>query len=334
MFKTLSFICLFLPLCSCSEKNIQQEKIKSMEEKIAVAPSKTNLEQEELLNLYQQYSRQFPNDTFSATCLYKSFEIQIEKSDIEKATENLERIIEEHKSSSHYESSLVKLAELYENSSESKNIKSAEKLYNTYLKEFPQGKYSFKAELFFKPDDQKKRARISELLGKLNSDSNKNRIDRHYAKQLLKTYLDYCNLYPEDEFSPIYCFDGAKLASQLDESLLAIELWLRIFEDYKKFKYYPETVLMLAIEYEMKMPVFLQNHNIVQKENPALKKVIKFDFKKKNWLKESEKMYKYFLKKYPKHELADQAKTSLKYLGKSPNEVIADFQKKNQQSNK
>jgi hypothetical protein len=91
---------------------------------------------------------------------------------------------------------------------------------------------------------------------------------------------------------------------------------------------------MLAIEYEMKMPIFLQNHHINQKENPALKKVIKFDFKKTNWLKESEKMYKYFLKKYPKHELADQAKNSLKYLGKSPNEVIADFQKKNQQSNK
>jgi hypothetical protein len=37
--------------------------------------------------------------------------------------------------------------------------------------------------------------------------------------------------------------------------------------------------------------------------------------------------YTKFLDKYPDHELADDARTAIKFLGKSPEEMVREFEK-------
>ena len=42
--------------------------------------------------------------------------------------------------------------------------------------------------------------------------------------------------------------------------------------------------------------------------------------------------YKEFISKYPNHELTDDATASLKFLGKTPEEMVKEFEKMNADS--
>jgi hypothetical protein len=74
------------------------------------------------------------------------------------------------------------------------------------------------------------------------------------------------------------------------------------------------------------MPQFAENYT----ESDTIKikrklKIDRFDIKNTNWIKEAESMYRKILELYPNREIAEQAKASLKQLGKSPNEVVMSF---------
>ena len=183
-----------------------------------------------------------------------------------------------------------------------------------------------KNALFFQTENEKMQVRIADYQKELYEDKGDKGINRRTAHILVRQYLNYIQRFPDSDFAPMYCFEGGKLASTIGESGDAVELWLTIYEQYHDFHLYPETMLLLAVEYETKMPAYMMQYDMKKDYKARMHAYFnKKELKNLDWNKEAEKMYKAFLAKYPKHELAPQAQASLKHLGKSPNQVVTEF---------
>jgi outer membrane protein assembly factor BamD (BamD/ComL family) len=120
------------------------------------------------------------------------------------------------------------------------------------------------------------------------------------AKTLLDAYITFADKYPTDTAAPVYLFKGADISMNISKPEQAVNLFNRILKDYPDFRRAPDCIFMKAFLYENVM---------------------------KN-LKMAEGLYKEFIQKYPNHELADDAKVSLNNLGKTPEQLIAEFEAK------
>lgn len=322
---------LFLLLMACSAERSAQQKIKELEEHVAAS-----LEEQQqnvlvkdsllgqLLFAYADYSQQFKDDLQTPIYLYKMGSYYYRMQNWKEASKHLEMVIDQFEDSKAYPQALLLAASIYD-SPHDRNNERAGQLYEKYLKAFPNGEGRATAEFFFKPAEEKMEARIGEMQKQLRSGP-KGQLDRAMAHKLVRQYLHYTRNYPSSEFSPAYCFEGGKLASSIGESYDAVQLWKRIYEQYHDFHLYPQTLLQLALEYEQKMPIFMQQYQ--RKKEFRSKMHADFELEKLtevSWTEEARKMYEEFLEKYPEHELRPQVEASLKLLGKDPNEVVQNF---------
>ncbi len=280
-----------------------------------------------LLTSYVEFIDKYPDDFFTPIYLYRvgSIYYRMHKWDISR--QHLDRVIVDYKNSDAYPEALLLAASSSENQPETE-IKFAEKYYKTYLKEFPDGKGKTLAEFYFKPDDIKIRHKIGEYQNVLYANNENAALNNEIAGLLIRQYLKYSKKYLNSEFTPTYCFEGAKLASALGLSLDVTELCLTILEEYHDFKYYPETILLLAVEFEDKMAAAIQNYE--EKDMLRAKshsRIKRFDLKNTDWRKEAEKLYRTFIKNYPNHSMYEQAKAALKNIGKDSNSVVNAFRK-------
>jgi TolA-binding protein len=318
------FFSILLLSTSCIGKIQLKNSIASLEKQVAAQAVPKDSLLEPLMLAYTSYVRQYPEDDKTPIYLYKISGIYIRMQHWKEATKHLEFIIDKYTDSPVYPEALLLAAAAYEGT-RGNNEERAGALYKIYLKKYPDGKGKAAAEFFFQPDDVKSRARIAEYQKQLYEDSGKG-LNKHAAHVLVRQYLNYVKKYPNSEFSPTYCLEGGKLASTIGETSDAVELWLTIYDQYHDFHLYPETMLLLAVEYEVKMPVFLQSYNKKEQFKSRMHaRLERYNLMATDWTKEAEKMYKAFLAKYPTHALAEQAQASLKYLGKTPNEVVNSF---------
>lgn len=311
---------------SCSGRYSLENKINSLENAMEAVNEPSDSILEPLLMAYTGYIRKYPEDGRAPIYLYKVGSFYVRMQNWKEAAKHFELVIDRYKDSEVYAEALLLAAYSYE-TIRANNEERAAVLYKEYLEKYPEGPGIARAQYYFKPENYKIRSRIAEYQNELYAE--KGNLNRQTAHILVSQYMNYIKKYPQSEFSPNYCFEGGKLASTIGETLDAVEFWLTILEIYPDFRLYPETILLLAVEYEAKMPIYLLNppkkERLSQKVNNRIKR---FELLKTDWQKESEKLYKQFLKKYPNHELAEQAKASLKYLGKTPNEVVSEFKKK------
>lgn len=116
--------------------------------------------------------------------------------------------------------------------------------------------------------------------------------------QLLDSYVAFVEHNATDSLAPNYLYKAINLCIGVNNGIRAMQLIDQTLNDFPKSSYLPETVFLKAYVYE----------NLLS------------DFGK------ASQVYNDFLKKYPTHDLADDAEAALKYLGKSPEEMVKEFE--------
>lgn len=128
--------------------------------------------------------------------------------------------------------------------------------------------------------------------------SNNNRLVKKDAKILVTLYEQYANEKPDDSLSPEYLFRASDISMNLQMPMQTIQLFNRILTEYPDFEKATVVLFLKAFVYEDQLRDY---------DN-------------------AKKYYELFLTKYPESEFADDAKVSLKNLGKSPEELIKEFE--------
>lgn len=127
-----------------------------------------------------------------------------------------------------------------------------------------------------------------------------NKIDLEQTAKLVDMYITFADRYSKSEEAPDYIFRAADISMNLLDPNKSVELFDRILDNYPEFEKYPHCLFLKAYVYENEL------HN----------------------LDKARELYLEFLEKYPDHDFADDVQVSLDNLGKSPEELIREFQEK------
>lgn len=147
-----------------------------------------------------------------------------------------------------------------------------------------------------KKDDVEK---ITALENALFSDDG-NMSNMQKAMALTDEYIYFADQHPQDSMAPEYLFKAADIAMNVNKGELAVNLYDRILTNYPEFRKAPECLFLKAYVYE---------NNLGD-------------------LEKAEIYYQEFIDKYPDNDFADDAEISIQNLGKSPEELIREFEEK------
>ncbi len=121
------------------------------------------------------------------------------------------------------------------------------------------------------------------------------------AKELVGLYIEYANTYPKDTVSADLLFKAADISMNLSSAKNTIALFNRILNEYPDYRNVSTVLFLKGFVYEDQVR----------------------DYEKAG------KCYIDFLEKYPESDFADDAKVSIQNLGKSPEDLIREFESKN-----
>lgn len=327
--KCILFLFLSIFFLSCTEKEKAIYAINEAELLVSKDSTIQDNHLKKLLYSYLDYIQNYPDDSKTPIFIYKIAVLYYRMGQWKVCIQHLQYILDKYQNSNVYPEAIALAASAYEGP-RFNNEKKAMELYKMYREKFPKGASSQMVNFYFQPDDNKYKFYISQLQDKLFSDeTQQSGIQLLAAKELIQLYKLYVLKFPNADLAPSYCFEGGKLASTIGDYALSSEFWLQIIEQYHDFSLYPETLILLAVEFENNLPMYIQNHweIINQRHNfPLLTK--KFQLDKTQWLLEAKKLYEIYLEKYPNHAMNQQAIASLKNLGKDPNEIVEEFNTK------
>jgi TolA-binding protein len=126
-------------------------------------------------------------------------------------------------------------------------------------------------------------------------------VNAEFVDDLIAAYESFATEFPADTLAADYLFKAGDVVMNTNRSNKAIQLYDRIINDYSDYRKAPEALFLKGYVYE---------NNLGR-------------------LDKAKAIYEEFLAKFPDNEFADDAEVSLKYLGKSPEELIEIFQKEN-----
>jgi len=146
------------------------------------------------------------------------------------------------------------------------------------------------------PSKQEYTDKISQLESQFSDQATG--LSKESAKSLVDAYAEYYENFPNDSLSAEYLFRAADISMNLIDPSRAIELYDKILVAYPDFRKAPQCLFLKAFVYENSL----------------------------NDLVNAEKYYREFLEQYPDDDFADDAAISLENLGKSPEELIKEFE--------
>lgn len=123
-------------------------------------------------------------------------------------------------------------------------------------------------------------------------------VSKEDAVNLIELYQEYATEYPKDSLAPVYLFRASDLSMNLQRPKETIVLFDELLENYPDYEKTPSVLFLKAFVYEDQLRDL---HN-------------------------AKKYYEAFLEKYPESDFADDAEMSLKNLGKTPEELIKEFE--------
>lgn len=142
--------------------------------------------------------------------------------------------------------------------------------------------------------------KMSGTISKMESEmKSSQKVDSVSVTELLSAYQNFSSKYPDDSLSPEYLYKAAGLAAGYNRGIQAVDICESIIQSYPHYRKLPECYFMEAFTYEN-----------------ALGNIGK-----------ASELYTKFLDKYPDHEFADDARAAIKFLGKSPEEIVREFEK-------
>ncbi len=124
-------------------------------------------------------------------------------------------------------------------------------------------------------------------------------LDVNAAKALIIEYDTFIAAYPKDTASANLMFKAGDLSQGIGEYGKAIKYWGDLREGFPTYRLTPDGMFLQAFTYE---------NSLQDKDN-------------------AKRYYSMFLEKYPNHELAASAKTSLEQIDIPLEELVKSFQK-------
>ena len=118
-------------------------------------------------------------------------------------------------------------------------------------------------------------------------------------EQLVDLYKEYVSRFPKDSLAAEYLFKSATLYVSLRKGDEALSAFTNLINRYPKSDYLPQAYYYIGFVYEDVI------YDIIA----------------------AKVAYTNFIEKYPYHELVNDAKLSIRYLGKSPQEIVDSFEK-------
>jgi TolA-binding protein len=316
----LLLFAVVIALSACNtERNNQREIITGMES--AVVKNTEDKFLRPLIANYIQYNNEFKEDEMAPIYLYRCAVLYYRLRNHSEATKHLETIIREHPETTVLEDAYLFLAMIQ--ASPQGRASRAEELYKEYLEKFPQGKGIVEANYFFRPEEEKLQDHIDRILKEINSLPRGTEPSEGALQKLMFTYANFVKSNPESPLSATYCLQGARLAIRLEEHLIAIQFLDRIYTAYPDFVQYPDVLLMLAVEYDTNITLYLRKNKIVS--SPLNENITAAKLKNMDVIAEGGKLYKEIIKRFPDHEATKSAQSGLKNLGKETEVVVEDF---------
>lgn len=144
---------------------------------------------------------------------------------------------------------------------------------------------------------------ISSLENELFSSESSMSPDMSKAKHLAELYIEFAKLYPKDQLSPEFLYKASDIYMNMNYPRRAIVLYDDILTKYPNYKNIPTIMFLKGFVYDDQLKDY---------DNARI-------------------YYQIFLDKYPESDFADDAIISLNNLGKSPEEMIKEFELKNQE---
>jgi len=145
---------------------------------------------------------------------------------------------------------------------------------------------------------EKMRSTITELEPWLYADT-VSALNTSKASELMGRFVSFAETYPTDSLSPEYLFKGAELAMNLKLPGRSLELYQMILNRYPDFEKAPYCLFMQAFIHENQ----LQQYDVAKA------------------------LYQQFIGQYPDHELAEDARVSVEFMGRPLEDLIESWQK-------
>ena len=137
----------------------------------------------------------------------------------------------------------------------------------------------------------------------LMESAKKGKVDTTTVNALLKDYEAFADNYPADTMGANYLFKAADFYRYMHKPLRSIELYSKIYDHYPTVTKRPYALFLQGFIYENEVG------------NPHAAK----------------SLYEKFLEVYPTHPIAKDVQTTLNNLGKTPEQLIQEFQQKAEQ---
>ncbi len=139
---------------------------------------------------------------------------------------------------------------------------------------------------------------IRELETKMHASTT---VDKTLGKNAVKEYLHYAALYPEDSLSADFLFKGGEIATALQDYPTALHCYEMITSAYPAYTYARESL-------------YLQSYLVDNFLNDDAKAKV---------------IYEQFLAKYSSGNYVNDARAAISNLGKTDEELIKEFEKRN-----
>lgn len=127
--------------------------------------------------------------------------------------------------------------------------------------------------------------------------------DKVVGSELVGKYIEFADVFPDDSLTPTVLFNAARLSLALgdpENSLLYLE---RLIENYYTSKPVADAYVLSGFIFE----TIYQDY-----------------VKARYW-------YELYMKEFPNHPMVEDVRFSLNNLGKTPEELVAEFMKQNEE---
>jgi outer membrane protein assembly factor BamD (BamD/ComL family) len=126
--------------------------------------------------------------------------------------------------------------------------------------------------------------------------------DKAKWDSLINLYDDFCKRFPKDSLVPGYTFNAANIAMNTGDGQKALAHFQQIIDNYPDYAKAPLCLFFKAYVYENLL------HDLVK----------------------AKEIYLQFIEKYPNNEFVSAAQASIQNLGKSPEQMVKEFEAKRQ----
>lgn len=312
--------CCVLLLSACqTERQQKQEIIKGMEQ--AAQQNTTDKVLRPLIANYLDYANEYKEDDKTPLYLYRAAILYYRAKNYGESSVHLERILREHKETPILEDAHLLLAAIHAGPTGQRNR--ADELYREYLERYPQGKGVADAEYYFLPEHEKLQDYIDQHIQAINSLPRGQEPTDEQLLQLTFAYANFVKANPEAALAPSYALEGARLAIRLEEHLVAVQLLEEIYHQYPEFDRYPDALLMLAVEYDTNLSLYIKKAKNLT--SPLMEHISLEHLKTIDPVQKGKALYQEILRRFPDHVVADSARAGLKNLGKKTEEVVEEF---------